>query len=77
MIDWIKDNWPAMTVAAAWLARERLNFLAAGRWVVVNGGLIGLLKKLFWGEPQKNSSAPAPAPAGPAQLLAQTDSKHE
>ncbi|MDE2104758.1 MAG: hypothetical protein KGL39_46405 [Patescibacteria group bacterium] len=55
MIDLIKDNWPVITVAAAWLARERLNIVALGSWVADNGGIVGITKKLFVGLPQKGA----------------------
>ena len=53
MTDFFHNNWPVITVAAAWLARERLNILAFGSWLAASGGIGMIVKKLLWNPPAK------------------------
>jgi len=68
MITFLHSNWPVITVAAAWLARERLNILALGAWLDAHGGIGKIVCRLFWNDGTFNIqhstlNAEEPAPA--------------
>lgn len=47
--------WATALIAASWLWRDRLSLMAAGRWLMANGGVRGVIVKLWRGSTLKKN----------------------